>query len=335
MEKRRMDDALNGMNELNERKRKVLWAIVQDYSSTAEPVGSRTIEKKYNLGVSSATIRNEMQDLEDEGYLEQPHASAGRIPSIKGYRYYVDWLMQPSTVTTEEELALEQMLRKHATNSLSVSASSGESSTFNYVRFLPLDNKRAILLVVTDDGAVSDAIVNIPENSSFDEMQLIADKLNRFLHGKNIDGVNESLIMSFQKAVEKDLSSYIPIFNAMNEALAPKNKVYSGGASQLIEQPEFQNVERVQDILNLLEERDILESMLLSSMDKPIAVHIGSENLFKSFSDLSVVRAQFTSHGRVIGSVAVLGPTRMQYSKIIGMMYFMQQRLNTLLKEEE
>ena len=352
MEKRRMDDALNGMNELNERKRKVLWAIVQDYSSTAEPVGSRTIEKKYNLGVSSATIRNEMQDLEDEGYLEQPHASAGRIPSIKGYRYYVDWLMQPSTVTTEEELALEQMLTKYATkvdeifrnmakvvamltHSLSVSASSGESSTFNYVRFLPLDNKRAILLVVTDDGTASDAIVNIPENSSFDEMQLIADKLNRFLHGKNIDGVNESLIMSFQKAVEKDLSSYIPIFNAMNEALAPKNKVYSGGASQLIEQPEFQNVERVQDILNLLEERDILESMLLSSMDKPIAVHIGSENLFKSFSDLSVVRAQFTSQGRVIGSVAVLGPTRMQYSKIIGMMYFMQQRLNTLLKEEE
>ncbi|MFQ9401504.1 MAG: HrcA family transcriptional regulator [Dialister sp.] len=103
----------------------------------------------------------------------------------------------------------------------------------------------------------------------------------------------------------------------------------------MIEQPEFQNVERVQDILNLLEERDILESMLLSSMDKPIAVHIGSENLFKSFSDLSVVRAQFTSQGRVIGSVAVLGPTRMQYSKIIGMMYFMQQRLNTLLKEEE
>ena len=352
MEKRRMDDALNGMNELNERKRKVLWAIVQDYSSTAEPVGSRTIEKKYNLGVSSATIRNEMQDLEDEGYLEQPHASAGRIPSIKGYRYYVERLMQPASVTTEEKAALEQLLTEHVTkvdeifknmakvvsmltHSLSVSASSGERSIFNYARFLPLDGKRAILLIVTRDGTVSDAIVNIPENSSFDEMQLIADKLNHFLHGEDIDRVDENLILSFQKDIETDLSEYMPIFTAMNAALAPQNKVYSGGASRLIEQPEFQNLERVQDILNLLEERDILESMLLSSMDKPIAVHIGTENLFKAFSDLSVVRAQFTSHGRVIGSVAVLGPTRMQYSKIMGMMYFMQQRLNTLLKEEE
>ena len=91
----------HGVNELNERKRRVLWAVVQDYADTAEPVGSRTIARKYDLGVSSATIRNEMQDLEDEGYLEQPHTSAGRIPSIKGYRFYVDWLMQPAPVSSE------------------------------------------------------------------------------------------------------------------------------------------------------------------------------------------------------------------------------------------
>ena len=96
-----------GANELNERKRKVLWAVVQDYADTAEPVGSRTIAKKYNLGVSSATIRNEMQDLEDEGYLEQPHTSAGRIPSIKGYRFYVDWLMQPAPVSSEEKSMID------------------------------------------------------------------------------------------------------------------------------------------------------------------------------------------------------------------------------------
>ncbi len=349
MAKHKADDGLNGMNDLNERKRRVLWAIVQDYSLTAEPVGSRTIEKKYNLGVSSATIRNEMQDLEDAGYLEQPHASSGRVPSIKGYRYYVDWLMQPAPVTSEEEVLLEGMLTEHITkmdeifrnmakvvaeltHSLSVAASSAAKSTFNYVRFLPLDEKRAILLVVTGDGNVSNSIVNIPQGSSFDEMQLVADKLNHFLHGKYIDSMSESLILSFQKDLEKDLSSYMSIFTAMEQALTPKNQVYSGGASQLIEQPEFQNVEKVQDILNLLEERDILESMLLSSMDKPIAVHIGMENLFKTFSDLSVVRAQFTSNGKVIGSVAVLGPTRMQYSKVIGMMYYMQQRLNELLK---
>ena len=112
MAKWTMNDAFDGLNELTERKRRVLWAIVQDYSSTAEPVGSRTIARKYDLGVSSATIRNEMQDLEDEGYLEQPHTSAGRVPSIKGYRYYVDWLMQPSPVTPEEESAASDVYKR-------------------------------------------------------------------------------------------------------------------------------------------------------------------------------------------------------------------------------
>ena len=239
MAKWTMNDAFDGLNELTERKRRVLWAIVQDYSSTAEPVGSRTIARKYDLGVSSATIRNEMQDLEDEGYLEQPHTSAGRVPSIKGYRYYVDWLMQPSPVTPEEESLLVEALTGHVakvdeifrnmakvvsmlTRSLSVAASSGQQSILNYIRFLPLDGRRAIL-----------------------------------------------------------------------------------------------------------------ESMLLSTMDRPIAVHIGTENAFKNFEDLSVVRAQFTANGKVIGSMAVLGPTRMQYEKVVGMMYFMQHQLNQLLEKDD
>ena len=305
MAKWTMNDAFDGLNELTERKRRVLWAIVQDYSSTAEPVGSRTIARKYDLGVSSATIRNEMQDLEDEGYLEQPHTSAGRVPSIKGYRYYVDWLMQPSPVTPEEESLLVEALTSHVakvdeifrnmakvvsmlTRSLSVAASYGQQSILNYI-----------------------------------------------LHGRDLARVDEKFIMSFQKDVERDLSPYIHIFAAMQEAVKTQKQVYSDGASQLIEQPEFQNVEKMQDILNLLEKRDILESMLLSTMDRPIAVHIGTENAFKNFEDLSVVRAQFTANGKVIGSMAVLGPTRMQYEKVVGMMYFMQHQLNQLLEKDD
>ena len=166
-------------------------------------------------------------------------------------------------------------------------------------------------------------------------MQLFADKLNHFLHGRDLARVDEKFIMSFQKDVERDLSSYIHIFAAMQEAVKTQKQVYSDGASQLIEQPEFQNVEKMQDILNLLEKRDILESMLLSTMDRPIAVHIGTENAFKNFEDLSVVRAQFTANGKVIGSMAVLGPTRMQYEKVVGMMYFMQHQLNQLLEKDD
>lgn len=347
----RNEDTGHGANELNERKRRVLWAVVQDYADTAEPVGSRTIARKYDLGVSSATIRNEMQDLEDEGYLEQPHTSAGRIPSIKGYRFYVDWLMQPVPISNDEKTMIDHMLMDHVskvdeifrnmakavaalTHTLSVAATAADPKRFNYIRFLPLDGGRAILLVVTDQGDVSHAVVQIPKGSSFDEMQLLADKLNHFLHGREINRTDETLILSFQKEIEKDLSPYMHIFQALQQAVTPQKEVYSGGASQLIEQPEFKNVERMQDILQLLEQRDMLESMLLSASDQPIAVHIGTENQMKSFSDLSVVRAQFSSSGRVIGSVAVVGPTRMQYSKIIGMMRFMQQRLDTLLKNK-
>ena len=209
-----------GANELNERKRKVLWAVVQDYADTAEPVGSRTIARKYDLGVSSATIRNEMQDLEDEGYLEQPHTSAGRIPSIKGYRFYVDWLMQPSPVTSEEESMIDSMLLNHVTrvdeifrnmakavaaltHNLSVATSAGSKKKFNYIRFLPLDGIRAILLVVSDQGDVSNAVVEIPKGTTFDEMQLLADKMNHFLHDREIGSMDEKTILSFQKEIEK------------------------------------------------------------------------------------------------------------------------------------
>ena len=338
--------------ELGERKIKILDAIIRNYLETGEPVGSRTISKYTDLNLSSATIRNEMSDLEELGYILQPHTSAGRIPSIKGYRFYVDWLMQPAPVSNEEKSMIDSMLLDHVTkvdeifrnmakavssltHNLSVATSAGIKKKFNYVRFLPLDGARAILLVVTDRGDVSNAVVDIPKGSTFDEMQLLADRMNHFLHGRDVDSMDEKEILSFQKDVEKNLSPYMNVFQTLQRVLTPQQEVYSGGASQLIEQPEFKNVEKMQDILNLLEQRDMLESMLLSSSDQPIAVHIGTENPMKSLSDLSIVRAQFSSGGRVIGSVAVLGPTRMQYSRIIGMMRFMQDRLDQLLKNKE
>ena len=130
------------------------------------------------------------------------------------------------------------------------------------------------MLVVTNQGEVSNAVVDIPADSSLDEMQLLADRMNHFLHGREIDNTDEQLILSFQKDVERDLTPYMHVFKALQKTLQPPKEVYAGGASQLIEQPEFKNVEKMQDILNLLEQRDMLESMLLSSSDQPIAVHI-------------------------------------------------------------
>lgn len=335
---------------MNDRKKRILWAVVQDYVSTAEPVGSRTIARNYDLGVSSATIRNEMQDLEDEGYLEQPHTSAGRVPSIKGYRFYVDSLMEPSYVTGEEQEQITHMMKGHAmkmdeifknmakavaamTQTLSVAAqNTAERCIFNYARFLPLDERRAILLVVTAEGHVSNQVVSIPEGSTLDDLQLLADRLNHFLHGRDMSVTNEQLILSLQSAVEEDLMPFRGILYTLQKAAAPKQKVYTGGAAALIRQPEFQNVQKVQDILHLLEERDVLQSVLDTAMDAPIAVRIGSENRDKSLEDLSIVKAQFRQGNKVIGTLAVLGPTRMEYGRIVGLLYFMQQQLNHILK---
>ena len=338
---------------MNDRKKRILWAIVQDYVSSAEPVGSRTIAKNYDFGVSSATIRNEMQDLGDEGYLEQPHTSAGRIPSVKGYRFYVDRLMEPGRVTDEEKEAITKLIAEHAaktdeifrslarfvsslTHTLSVAARKVEETcTFNYIRFLPLDDRRAILLAVTQEGNVSNTVVNIPPDSSLDELQLIADRLNHFLHGRDMSTADESLILSLQQAVERDLTPFSRIFVSLRRALLPKQRVWSGGAAGLIRQPEFQNVEKVQDILNLLEERDLLHSILDMSAEKPLAVRIGAENGDKSLADLSVVKAQFQAGGRVIGTMAVIGPMRMEYGRVIGLLYFMQRQLSRMLKSKD
>lgn len=335
---------------MNDRKKRILWAIVQDYVSSAEPVGSRTIAKNYDLGVSSATIRNEMQDLGDEGYLEQPHTSAGRIPSTKGYRFYVDCLMEPSRLTAEEKdrisrmmasetLRLDEIFRNMAktvsslTNTLSMAVQNvSQKCTFNYMHFLPLDAERAILLVVTREGNVSNTVISIPQGISIGELQLLADRVNHFLHGKNLSELTEETILSFQKDVERDLRPFSRIFAALRRSLTPRRKVFTGGASGLIGQPEFQNVEKMQDILHLLEERDLLHSLLDAAMDGSIAVRIGSENEDKSLADLSVVRAQFRAGDEVIGTMAVIGPTRMEYGRIIGLLYFMQKQLDHLLK---
>lgn len=338
---------------MNDRKKRILWAIVQDYVSSAEPVGSRTIAKNYDLGVSSATIRNEMQDLGDEGYLEQPHTSAGRIPSTKGYRFYVDCLMEPSRLTAEEKEIISRMISSETkrldeifrnmaktvsslTKTLSMAVQNvSQKCTFNYLHFLPLDERRVILLVVTQEGNVSNTIVSIPPGVSIGEMQMLADRLNHFLHGKNLSEMTEETILSFQRDVERDLRPFSRIFAALRRSLTPRRKVFTGGAAGLIGQPEFQNVEKMQDILHLLEERDLLTSLLDTAMEQSIMVRIGTENKDKSLADLSVVKAQFRAGGEVIGTMAVIGPTRMEYGRIIGLLYFMQKHLEYLLKNSD
>ena len=336
---------------LDERKQKILQAIIDDYISTAEPIGSRTIARKYNLGVSSATIRNEMADLELLGYLEQLHTSSGRVPSGKGYRLYVDDLLAPSKISEKEinliaswynsrTKSIEEVFQETAkiisrlTKNVSlVMAPQLSQSTFRCLQFVALDKNQAIVIVMTDAGFIENKIIDIPHGTSIEDLQKIATIINGHLSGLMLDEIKTSLIKKIKNEVNMDL--FEATFDSILKALAieKKERLYLGGTTQLLSQPEFRNVEKVKDILTMLEEEQLLCDLLNSQNGDGVTVTIGQENKYSGIKDCSIIKATYHIKGKVIGTVAVLGPTRMEYGKIITLLEFMHGNLGQILKK--
>lgn len=336
---------------LDERKQKILQAIIDDYISTAEPIGSRTIARKYNLGVSSATIRNEMADLELLGYLEQLHTSSGRVPSGKGYRLYVDDLLAPSKISEKEinliaswynsrTKSIEEVFQETAkiisrlTKNVSlVMAPQLSQSTFRCLQFVALDKNQAIVIVMTDAGFIENKIIDIPHGTSIENLQKIATIINGHLSGLMLDEIKTSLIKKIKNEVNLDL--FEATFDSILKALAieKKERLYLGGTTQLLSQPEFRNVEKVKDILTMLEEEQLLCDLLNSQNGDGVTVTIGQENKYSGIKDCSIIKATYHIKGKVIGTVAVLGPTRMEYGKIITLLEFMHGNLGQILKK--
>ena len=336
---------------LDERKQKILQAIIDDYISTAEPIGSRTIARKYNLGVSSATIRNEMADLELLGYLEQLHTSSGRVPSGKGYRLYVDDLLAPSKISEKEinliaswynsrTKSIEEVFQETAkiisrlTKNVSlVMAPQLSQSTFRCLQFVALDKNQAIVIVMTDAGFIENKIIDIPHGTSIEDLQKIATIINGHLSGLMLDEIKTSLIKKIKNEVNLDL--FEATFDSILKALAieKKERLYLGGTTQLLSQPEFRNVEKVKDILTMLEEEQLLCDLLNSQNGDGVTVTIGQENKYSGIKDCSIIKATYHIKGKVIGTVAVLGPTRMKYGKIITLLEFMHGNLGQILKK--
>lgn len=336
---------------LDERKQKILQAIIDDYISTAEPIGSRTIARKYNLGVSSATIRNEMADLELLGYLEQLHTSSGRVPSGKGYRLYVDDLLAPSKISEKEinliaswynsrTKSIEEVFQETAkiisrlTKNVSlVMAPQLSQSTFRCLQFVALDKNQAIVIVMTDAGFIENKIIDIPHGTSIEDLQKISTIVNGHLSGLMLDEIKTSLIKKIKNEVNLDL--FEATFDSILKALAieKKERLYLGGTTQLLSQPEFRNVEKVKDILTMLEEEQLLCDLLNSQNGDGVTVTIGQENKYSGIKDCSIIKATYHIKGKVIGTVAVLGPTRMEYGKIITLLEFMHGNLGQILKK--
>lgn len=334
--------------DLDARKQKILQAIIQDYISSAEPVGSRTIARKYDLGVSAATIRNEMFDLEMMGYLEQPHTSAGRIPSLKGYRFYVDCLLEPTKITDAEKQfvcawfqdkvsSVDQIFQSTAKvlarithNVTLVMASQRLNSKLKYIRFLPLDERRAIMIVVTDTGQVENCLYPRPAGASLDDLNIIAQRLTNYLAGMAMDHIDEKTIEAFHETIVDDVELYRLAFRSMGQALHKGQQFYKGGTMELLNKPEFKDVDKAKSLFTMLEEQDVVAN-ILHDEGETVTVRIGEEAKLSPINDCSIIETTFTDHDVVLGKLAVLGPARMEYAKIIGLLDFMKQHVTHML----
>lgn len=340
---------------LNDRKRKILQIIIEDYIETAEPVGSRTIARKHDLGLSPATIRNEMSDLELLGYLEQPHTSAGRVPSALAYRLYVDSMQEPGNLTENDRALINswykerirsmddifkstaKILSRMTQNVSLVVANKNSRARFQYLRFLPLNERQAIMCIVTDDGAMDSGLIELPVDMDMGQLDYLAGKMSHLLKNRTLTEITGDLLQEVYSQVAHDDVLLASLKEAIDN-IAAKNKeqkVFLGGAKQLLNQPEFQDVSRVKDLLGILEEEKVVKDILSAGDDSGLKVTIGSENKFTGIKDCSMVQATYRLNGQIVGTMAVLGPTRMEYRKVMAVMNYLHKYLETILNDSQ
>ncbi len=337
---------------LDERKQRILQAIINDYISSAEPVGSRTIARKYDLGVSPATIRNEMADLEMLGYLEQLHTSSGRIPSSKGYRFYVDDLLPPQPMDDREKALIDEWYRarvkrieevfqetariiSRVTKNISlVLAPQLSQAAFRCLQFLPLDARRVIAVIMTDAGFVENKIIPMPVGAEFEDFQRMALVINKCLAGQTLDSIQADSLKRIRDEI-MDESLYEAALEVIRRSLdtEKKERLYLGGTTQMLNQPEFHDVDKVKEILLMLEEEQLLKDILHAHMGQGLAVTIGQENKYSGIQDCSIITATYHLDGELLGTIAVLGPTRMEYGKAMTLLGYMNSNLTEVIKK--
>ncbi|MGA8943129.1 MAG: heat-inducible transcriptional repressor HrcA [Thermoactinomyces sp.] len=339
---------------LTERQKLILWAVINDYIVSAEPVGSRTVSKKKGINFSAATVRNVMADLEEMGYLEQPHTSAGRVPSQKGYRFYVDHLLKPYMWSKQDLLALhdyhvmrmdhvEQVI-KHTNSILSqltnymtfILGPNIKESKLKHLQIVPLSDRSAVSILVTDTGHVYQQRVKVPEGIPLYEIERLANFLSFHLNGCPISKLKSILV----KQLAKELQRYVDHFEKLTDLLdqilqdQPDERLYTSGTTRILEQPEFQDVEKMKALLDLLEENEVIIQLLEPSTEG-VQVRIGYENHLEAVQDCSIISASYMFNGQPVGTIGVLGPTRMDYSRVIGIIELLakdfSRRLDTLI----
>ena len=334
--------------DLNERKLKVLQAIISDFVATAEPVGSRTLTRKYDLGFSPATIRNEMADLEEMGYLTHPHTSAGRIPSEKAYRLYVNELMKKQELTKAEKNAISSQLManfdeldktiEHAAHILSeitqltafAMTPRKEQDIIKYIRLLPVDEHTVVLMIVSESGKISNQSLRIAQGYQEETLDMLSKSFTYSYKGKTL---NEAIKMNIIRDFESDIEmmrlvqdNVMPHLMRTFEDMLNIN-LYLDGYSNIFDLPEYSDISRARMFLNMLNQKDVMTDELIRR-GEGLKITIGDENDSADMKDCSLITATYHIDGKLVGKIGVIGPTRMKYSKITSVIEYLTDNLN-------
>ena len=339
-----------------DRKAIILKAIIKNYMETGEPVGSRTISKLPELNLSSATIRNEMSDLEDMGYILQPHTSAGRIPSDKGYRFYVDEILREKEIETEAfkdlmfkkvdrlENVLKQLAKIIARDTNYAAMISGPSIHSNKVKFLQLskiDKFKLLLVTVAEGNIINNKIIDIDSEISESEILNLNLLINTSLNGLTVEEINLSIMNKLRTdagvygdIVDKVLREVAAVFKSATDNL----EIYTSGTTNIFKYPEISNREKASQLVNAFEEKDKLKEILAGVNDDDsdgIRVYIGNEGPISDMRDLSVVTANYEIGEGLRGSIGIVGPKRMDYEKVLKTIKTVMASLDEQFKNDE
>ena len=336
---------------LDERKMLVLRAIIDDYILSAEPVGSRSIARKHNLGVSPATIRNEMADLEETGYLQQPHVSAGRVPSDKGYRFYVDMLMEPEPISSEarqrihaivlnRRQEIEKLIQETSqilsllTNYTSiVIAPPVKTCVLRHIQMVPLDDHTILVVMVLQPGMVQNKIIRTDRVHSAAELSRMSLVLNDKLRGMTYRDIGKSLVREI-RAELGDIGEALLEIVSDELANSGEEHIYLNGTLHIFNQPEFKDIERARLLLSVLEKKDVITALFFElARSVGVQAAIGHENSCSEMQDCSVVTATYQMGGEVIGAIGVIGPTRMEYAKVFSTVELLANALSEILSD--
>lgn len=337
---------------LSERKKKILQAIVEEYVETAEPVSSGSLIKKNNLNISSATIRNEMAELEQAGLLDKPHTSAGRVPSAQGYRYYVDQLLKEDNISLEEIEYIKSKLESRAmeleevtkivTNTLAevthyTSLAIGPDNAqqlISEIKFVLLGSRILMAIILTDNGLIKETLIKFDEDITETQVQSINVIFNNKLRGMPLSEISKPMEEYIISEMKNEINIIKSIVEQINKAILECQNVYLNGAKNILDMPEFNEIDKAKSFLDIVDKKEFIKSLEQEESVKDINVYIGDENGNEKLKDYSIVTFKHVVNGKDLGTIGIIGPTRMDYSKVISIMKYINKELNNNSKED-